>query len=151
VCRYAIPYKPHYACFACRKAFKRRLLGDIRDGGPHRSYVCPQCAGPMADMGLDFAPPPMQDRKAWQVLEWLYEVGETFHSCGCQGPGYRPRDPAALRGFLEQRSAQFEANARRAAPGPWRPPADGERLDGEEARAWWAERASRVRAAMANL
>ena len=33
MCRYAmVSYKPHYACFNCRKTFKRRLFYDIRKG-----------------------------------------------------------------------------------------------------------------------
>jgi hypothetical protein len=42
----------------------------------------------------------------------LWEVGETFHSCGCNGPGYRARDPAALDAFLRARLAEYRANLR---------------------------------------
>ena len=96
MCRYALkPYKRHYACFQCRKAFKR-----ARADKPAR---CPQCRLLMVDMGLDFAPPKMSDLKAWKAAAALYEVGETFHSCGCRGPGYRPRDPAKLASFFRDR------------------------------------------------
>jgi hypothetical protein len=105
MCRYATTrYKKHYACFACRKAFKRRNKADVDQGGEEHPARCPQCALLMADMGLDFAPPPTDDRKAWSTLSALYEVGETFHSCGCGGPGYRPRDPALLTAFFAERS-----------------------------------------------
>lgn len=50
----------------------------------------------MADLGRDFRPPKQSDVRAWQVVEQLFEAGETFHSCGRNGPGYRPRDPSAL-------------------------------------------------------
>ena len=31
MCRYAMAkYKPHYACFNCRKTFKRKLMWDIK-------------------------------------------------------------------------------------------------------------------------
>jgi hypothetical protein len=107
VCRYAYSYKPHYACFRCRKVFRRRLPRDI---GHHRdpvAAVCPQCRAPMADMGKDFQAPPRRDAKAWRTAEQLWEIGETFHSCGCQGPGYRPRDPRGFRRFLDTRRREY--------------------------------------------
>jgi hypothetical protein len=41
------------------------------------------------------------------VVEQLFEAGETFHSCGCSGPGHRPRDPGALRSFLTERRTEY--------------------------------------------
>lgn len=61
----------------------------------------------MADMGLDFAPPKMRDAKAWAAAETLVEAGITFHSCGCSGPGYRPRDPAKLAVFFDDRMRAY--------------------------------------------
>lgn len=94
MCRYAFSaYKPHYVCFDCRKMFRRRLLKDIdRDKENSIEAKCPQCGGLMADMGLDFKPPRKTDIKAWQNVKDLYNVGITFHSCGCSGPGYIPKD-----------------------------------------------------------
>jgi hypothetical protein len=66
----------------------------------------------MADIGLDFRPPSKSDRKGWATAEALWEVGETFHSCGCSGPGYRPRDPAALDAFFRARLQEYRANLR---------------------------------------
>lgn len=98
MCRYAmVKYKPHYACFRCRKTFKRMLMWDInRDDKRKVPAKCPDCAGPVADMGKDFEAPPRKDTKAWSHLESLVSVGITFHSCGCSGPGYIPRDREAL-------------------------------------------------------
>ena len=160
MCRYAmIKYKPHFACFSCRKSFKRRLLSDVNKGGPHRPYRCPQCGGDMADMGLDFAPPKMTDVKAWVTLESLYEIGATFHGCGCSGPGYRPRDPKALHLFLQQRLSQYEQQARMVEERPLVPPQPSanpepkgrwrkprwRRMDREEARAYWNQKAESIR------
>lgn len=101
MCRYGMnTYKPHYACFDCRKSFKRRLPRDVGHTGPSKAAICPQCARPMADMGLDFQLPKKSDLKAWKASQMLWEVGETFHGCGCSGPGFQPRDPAAFRTFL---------------------------------------------------
>lgn len=103
MCRYGMTiYKPHYACFNCQKTFKRRLLRDINKGLQPSSKEgstpakCPNCSQLMADMGLDFKAPKSNQHKAWQHLAKLYEVGITFHSCGCSGPGYVPRDQQEL-------------------------------------------------------
>ncbi|MCA9557527.1 MAG: hypothetical protein KC583_03080 [Myxococcales bacterium] len=160
MCRYAAPYKPHLACFACRKSFKRRLLTDVEGGGPDRPARCPQCGGPMANMGLDFAPPKQRDVKAWQVVESLFEAGQTFHSCGCSGPGYRPRDRAALRAYYLRLLADFEHAAINVDPDTLprvrvpnsaggRPRWRTQTVD--EVRAYWNDRARALRGALAAL
>jgi hypothetical protein len=69
MCRYAWqPYKAHFACFACRKAFKRRNKEDVDPSGPDRPARCPQCGLLMASMGLDFHPPPRDNDDAWRML-----------------------------------------------------------------------------------
>jgi len=107
MCRYGInTYKPHYACFKCRKTFKRRLLTDIdRDSREFekQSYKCPECNGMTANMGLDFESPKRSDLKAWNHMKELYEAGITFHSCGCSGPGYIPKDKNKLIDFLSEK------------------------------------------------
>lgn len=107
MCRYGMTrYKSHYACFNCRKTFKRRLLSDILEGH-HKAEKgspakCPECSGLMANMGLDFETPKKTDIKAWSHIATLYTVGITFHSCGCNGPGYIPSDSKALLLFFEE-------------------------------------------------
>jgi DNA-directed RNA polymerase subunit RPC12/RpoP len=110
MCRYGInSYKPHYACFECRKTFKRRLLIDIDGNSAHtkvwenQPYKCPECGGMTANMGLDFESPKKTDLKAWNHMKNLYETGITFHSCGCSGPGYIPRDKSSLIDFLNEK------------------------------------------------
>ena len=101
-------YKEHYACFACQKTYKRRLWVDIKKGNKENSpAVCPQCAADMASMGKDFESPKQKDDKAWQHLKNLYEVGIMFHSCGCTGPGYIPRDKEALLNYFEKIKADY--------------------------------------------
>lgn len=116
MCRYAMStYKEHYACFECRKTFKRRLLRDINrekvinkvDDLPAK---CPECGQFMADMGKDFEAPKKQDLKAWKHIYSLYEVGITFHSCGCTGPGYIPRDKLTLLQLLQERRITYSSN-----------------------------------------
>lgn len=108
MCRYAFHhYKPHYACFKCRKTFKRRLAGDIRKGSLNNPAKCPQCGELMANMGLDFESPPKNDVKVWEHIKNLYQVGITFHSCGCTGPGYIPRDTERLIAYLQEILAKY--------------------------------------------
>lgn len=107
MCRYAYKdYKAHYACFDCRKTYKRKNMEDINGKKESEKEArCPQCGQLMANMGLDFAAPKMDDVKAWAHIQGLYTVGITFHSCGCSGPGYIPEDNDALREhFLSQRN-----------------------------------------------
>ena len=101
MCRYAFrSYKQHYACFRCRKTFKRPLKQDVDPTGPDRPAKCPECGLLMAIMGLDFKAPRKTATKQWALVENLWAVGLTFHSCGCSGPGYRPRAPRDYEAFL---------------------------------------------------
>uniref|UniRef100_UPI0040488788 hypothetical protein n=1 Tax=Roseivirga sp. TaxID=1964215 RepID=UPI0040488788 len=119
MCRYGTnSYKQHYACFDCRKTFKRRLLIDI-DGNvaytkkwENAPAKCPECAGLMADMGYDFEAPKKTDIKAWQHMKSLYSTGITFHSCGCTGPGYIPKDHESHVAYLKEKRDMYAANLR---------------------------------------
>jgi DNA-directed RNA polymerase subunit RPC12/RpoP len=104
MCRYAmIAYKPHYACFDCRKTFKRRLMSDISRGEESKIVAkCPECGSLMANMGKDFESPKKKDAKGWEHIKSLYSVGITFHSCGCTGPGYIPNTKEAIAHYFEE-------------------------------------------------
>lgn len=117
MCRYAMStYKPHYACFNCRKSFKRRLLHDINRElhsiNDSVSAKCPECTKTMVDMGKDFEAPKKNDIKAWEHIQNLYTSGITFHSCGCTGPGYIPKDKDALLSYLEKIKEYYIKNRR---------------------------------------
>lgn len=110
MCRYAFyKYKPHLACFQCHKTFRRRHLSDVSENksGVSRSAKCPECGGTLADMGLDFKSPPKDDEKAWKHISELFVSGITFHSCGCSGPGYIPKDREHLLNHLEKTRDQY--------------------------------------------
>lgn len=60
MCRYATFYKEHYACFNCRKAFKKPALFDLPQqpcAGETRIVLCPQCRQQMVNLGRDFKAP----------------------------------------------------------------------------------------------
>ncbi len=106
-----VAYKPHYACFKCRKTFKRRLIKDITEGGQSiQEAKCPECGELMANMGLDFESPKKDDVKKWEHLKSLYSVGITFHSCGCSGPGYIPNSKEKLMEYFEQLKEKYLKN-----------------------------------------
>ncbi len=112
MCRYATSlYKQHYACFKCRKTFKRRLMWDINRGDERTVEAkCPQCGELMANMGKDFASPKKNDVKQWQHIQNLYAVGIAFHSCGCTGPGYIPNTTEKLVSYLEELKTEYQYN-----------------------------------------
>jgi DNA-directed RNA polymerase subunit RPC12/RpoP len=104
-------YKSHYACFECRKTFKRKLMWDIqRDHNDKVEAKCPQCGTLMANMGLDFAAPKKDNLKQWTHIKTLYKVGITFHSCGCSGPGYIPNSKEKLIEHFEQLIKCYQYN-----------------------------------------
>lgn len=114
MCRYGMsgPYKQHYACFDCRKSFKWPM--DARQSPPGdtpESVKCPQCGAPMHSMGLDFRAPPQRNARQWKKVLILYTHGVAYHSCGCGGPGYRPRTLAEVPAFLAGRRATSEGEA----------------------------------------
>lgn len=136
MCRYAMTaYKPHFACFRCRKTFKRRLMYDInRDDKRTTEAKCPQCGNLMANMGKDFEAPKQQDIKAWTHLQTLYAVGIAFHSCGCSGPGYIPHSKEKLIAYFEETIASY--NSQLAF---WRQrtePANEQELQRENSKHW---------------
>src|SRR5438552_1257069 len=110
MCRYALagPYRDHYACFRCRKSFK----------WPHDRHAtrtetlpdpkCPQCAGPVEAMGLDFKAPPQKAVDQWKKVRILADHGIRYSSCGCGGPGFRPAELRDVWKFIESRLPNSE-------------------------------------------
>ena len=90
------PHNYAYACFACRKSFKRPLVGMQR---PYRlteeqrktfnsenyrfmigfRHKCPDCAGPARFMGRDFKAPRATDLRTWRRVERFMASGRLFH------------------------------------------------------------------------
>jgi hypothetical protein len=53
---------------------------------------CPQCGNQMADVGLDFKAPRKSDLRGWRILRDFYRQGNQWYTCGCNGPGFIPRN-----------------------------------------------------------
>lgn len=68
----------HFACFACRKAFKQRGSSDWDGNVPERPFPCPDCQAPMARLGRHFQAPRRRAVRAWREVERRYLQGERF-------------------------------------------------------------------------
>src|ERR671931_2492524 len=112
MCRYGEhTYKNHFACFRCRKTFKRRPEFEWStppNKGEPVTFLCPQCGVEMADMGRDFKAPKQINVKQWKKVEILYQHGFTYHSCGCCGPGLRPKELHEVEDFLIEKLSKSE-------------------------------------------
>lgn len=84
-----------YACFSCRKCFKRPQFSgtsnrymtkdqqaaqykEAEEFEAHRSYKCSDCGGPAHFMGVDFKAPPRSDVRAWRAAEAFIASGKFF-------------------------------------------------------------------------
>jgi len=111
MCRYAWHnYRDHFACFACRKAFKywqweecdqKAFQAEQHLEHVPRQIVCPDCSRPMTDMGLDFKAPRKSDVEAWKILATLAQNGFTFHGCGCDVGFVPPRTLGEVPRWLQ--------------------------------------------------
>lgn len=62
-----------YACFRCRKNFKKPFVAD-------QDYKCPQCSEPLAHMGRSFKAPRQTETKQWEKARRLWAAGYRFHT-----------------------------------------------------------------------
>lgn len=85
-----------YACFVCRKNFKRpQFAGSISrfmtseqaigqrkeyEGFENsREYKCPDCGGQAHFMGIDFKAPKKSDVKGWRAVEEFIRSGKLYY------------------------------------------------------------------------
>ncbi len=87
----AMPVLYQYACFSCRKVFKKSL-GNESDGS-----LCPECTKPMSYMGTAFRAPKQENVNQWKKAELLIAAG--FHFTKDGGP--KPRTLKDVPAFLE--------------------------------------------------
>jgi hypothetical protein len=70
--------RAHFACFACRKAFKQAGSSNWDSNVPARPFPCPECKRPMARMGRHFKAPRQRAVRAWRKVGRLYLASERF-------------------------------------------------------------------------
>jgi hypothetical protein len=71
----ASAYLHPYACFKCRKSFKRASRVEA-------VLPCPHCGGPGIGLTRKFKPPRQADVKQWRKVEALVRHGFLFWSVG---------------------------------------------------------------------
>lgn len=70
----ATAYNMAFACFDCRKSFKRHYDLKLRP----EQLVCPNCGGTAFNFGLQFKPPKIEDDKQWAKVRFLFDHGFRF-------------------------------------------------------------------------
>ncbi len=85
-----------FACFACRKSFKRPQVSgstnrfmsfqqregqqrEVEQFEAERTYKCPDCGGQTHFMGIDFKAPKKTDIKAWGEIQAFIQSGKVFY------------------------------------------------------------------------
>lgn len=68
-------YMHPYACFECRKSFKRLNVSEP-------VLPCPHCRGPSVGLTRSFKPPKQSDIKQWRKVEALVRHGFLFWNLG---------------------------------------------------------------------
>lgn len=75
----------------------------------NKQYKCPECSSDMNDIGLDFKAPKKNKVKEWEIIRGVYKIGRTFHTCGCDGPGYIPQNPNDYVIYLNKIKLEYQA------------------------------------------
>jgi hypothetical protein len=84
-------YLHPFACFVCRRSFKRPAVD--RD-----EAACPVCGNPAIALSRKFKPPRQGDIKQWAKVETLVRLGFRFDTIH-DGAGGTVRYPATERGI----------------------------------------------------
>lgn len=106
MCRYSVhPAKSHFACVPCRFSSKH-----WHDGWEcmQPQVWCPHCGDAMLHMGHDFKVPRRRNESQWRKVEMLAAAGITFDSCGCNGPGPRPKTLSDAKSQLHKRRSDVK-------------------------------------------
>jgi hypothetical protein len=105
MCRYGYTeYKNTYACFGCRKGFKRRSEKDLlpQDVRADKAAICPDCGQQMANLGRDLRLPRKDKQEQWQAIAYLKNHKFNFFTCGCDGIGVVPQNLHQAYALMEQ-------------------------------------------------
>ncbi|WP_420572139.1 hypothetical protein [Kordia sp.] len=74
----------------------------------NKKYKCPDCSSEMNTIGLDFKAPKKDKIKEWNIIKSMYTLGNTFHTCGCNGPGFIPKKSVDYLTYLEKIKVEYE-------------------------------------------
>ena len=89
------PYRRTYICLDCRIGWKGSLssLTKYEPGSTH----CGRCGCEGIDMGYDFHTPKKTNKNQWRKIRLMVENNENWLTCGCNGPGEKPKTLAQAK------------------------------------------------------
>lgn len=85
-----------------------KLISRFEEQYRNKKYKCPDCGSEMNNIGLDFKVPKKDKIKKWEIVRSMYKLGNTFHTCGCDGPGYIPQNSTDYLTYLEKIKVGYE-------------------------------------------
>ena len=138
--------RSHHESMQRREAELGVTLAELEAEFRRAAHYCPECREPMADLGLDFKPPRESDEKAWRYLASVYHTGHQFHTCGCDGPGFIPKNKTDYEQYLANRRQSYELSLQDTR--------NDERLSLEarqEAESYWNDRLTKIDAELATI
>lgn len=94
MCRYSTfetNYRPVMICLDCQIGWKGQPTGMWSNPKWQSSNKCGRCGNDGINMGFDFHTPRKNNKNQWRKIKLMLENNEPFHSCGCNGPGLKPR------------------------------------------------------------
>jgi DNA-directed RNA polymerase subunit RPC12/RpoP len=97
-------YLHPYACFQCRKSFRRASR-------PEAVLSCPHCGGPSIGLNRKFKAPKRSDVKQWHKVESLVRCGFLFESVGEPYPA----EIGEVDAFAQKHAAYLQLQRRRHA------------------------------------
>lgn len=122
-----------------------RKLSELMDEIENRPVKCPECGNLMADLGLDFKAPKKTAVKEWKIVESLFKIGKSFHTCGCYGIGYIPQNPKDYEAYLKRILEEYENILV-----SYQNKTEIECTDKMERINYWSERISKIRSEIIN-
>lgn len=90
-----------HACFPCRKSFK--MLPEESKN----NHKCPDCGGPVYEMGRSFKAPKKTDIKQWKKVYGLYIEGFRFFGSGFHTSEKLPENLSDLEDFLNRNPKHY--------------------------------------------
>ncbi|MFY0673140.1 MAG: hypothetical protein JXQ87_07030 [Bacteroidia bacterium] len=74
----------------------------------NKTYYCPECRAEMFDLGMDIRVPKLGKSKEWKILKDMYKIGHAFQTCGCDGPGFIPKNRVDYKDYLINKKETYE-------------------------------------------
>lgn len=106
-------YKQAYLNYDSEKAKRFRkentnLIIQFEQQYHNKKYKCPDCSTEMNNIGFDFKAPKKDKVKEWEIIQSMYKLGNTFHTCGCDGPGYIPQKSVDFLNYLSKIKSGYQ-------------------------------------------